>query len=301
MRPEHRGSVATIGTFDGVHLGHQAIIQQVNEQAQKLGLPSVAIIFEPQPHEFFAGDQAPARLMRFREKVTALLAAGIDRVLCLPFNTSLRSLSGTEFIDLVLVQGLGIRYLVVGDDFRFGCDRSGDYALLKAAGKTQGFEVRDTHTFEMDGERVSSTRVRAELEAGHFDSANRLLGAPYTISGRVVFGQQLGRELGAPTANVLLRRYRSPLSGVFAVRAHLNDGSAINGVANVGVRPTVDGGGKPILEVHLFDFNQNIYGQTIAVEFCRKLRQEKKFDSLEQLKTQIQADIVEAKHFFEQV
>ena len=298
LLPEHRGCVATIGTFDGVHLGHQAIIRQVNAQAKALGVLSVAIIFEPQPHEYFAGEKAPARLMRFREKVLALLAAGIDRVLCLPFNGGLRRMSGAEFIDQVLIQGLAIRYLVVGDDFRFGCDRSGDYELLNTASKTHGFEITDTHTYELDDSRVSSTRVRAELEAGRFAKAAQLLGKPYTISGRVVYGKQLGRQLGVPTANVLLRRYRSPLRGVFAVTAILADGKRVNGVANVGVRPTVNGGNKPILEVHLFEFNQDLYGQMIAVEFSQKLREEKKFDSLEQLKTQIYADIAQAKSLF---
>ncbi len=298
LLPEHRGCVATIGTFDGVHLGHQAIIRQVSAQANVLGVLSVAIIFEPQPHEYFAGEQAPARLMHFREKVLALLAAGIDRVLCLPFNGRLRHLSGAEFIDQVLIQGLAVRYLVVGDDFRFGCDRSGDYDLLRAASKDHDFEITDTHTYEIEGRRVSSTRIRAELEAGRFAMAEQLLGKPYTISGRVVYGQQLGRQLGVPTANVLLRRYRSPLRGVFAVSATLADGQRVNGVANVGVRPTVDGGNKPILEVHLFEFDQNLYGQMITVDFSQKLREEQKFDSLEQLKTQIYADIAQAKSIF---
>lgn len=298
LRPEHRGSVVTIGSFDGVHLGHQAIIQQVRAKALELNLPSVAMIFEPQPHEYFDGTKAPARLMRFREKIQALFDAGIDRVLCLPFNVSLRSLSGAEFIDQILVKGLGARYLVVGDDFHFGCDRTGDYQFLKAAGETHGFDVTDTHTYEIDAQRVSSTRIRAELEAGDFAKAAQLLGNAYAISGRVVYGQQLGRQLGVPTANVLLRRYRSPLSGVFAVKARLSDDRCVEGVANVGVRPTVNGGSKPILEVHLFEFDQNIYGQMISVEFFHKLREEQKFESLDRLKMQIHADIVDAKDYF---
>jgi len=291
-----RGSVVTIGTFDGVHLGHQAIINQVTHQAKKMDLPSVAVIFEPQPQEYFAGGEAPARLMRFREKVLALFEAGIDRVLCVPFNESFRALDAQQFIDRVLVKGLGLKYLVVGDDFRFGCDRSGDYKGLHAAGEQLGFTVTDTHTLELKGERISSTRVRSELEAGHFDAAAALLGKPYTIAGRVIYGQQLGRQLGVPTANVLLRRYRSPLRGVFAIKARLSEGQAFLGVANVGVRPTVGAADRPILEVHLFDFAQDIYGQNLEVEFCHKLRDEQKFDSLDQLKAQIFADIDAAKH-----
>ncbi len=292
-----RGSVVTIGTFDGVHLGHQAIIKQVTDQAHKMSLPSVAMIFEPQPQEYFCGQAAPARLMRFREKVLALFAAGIDQVLCVPFNDAFRALDAQQFIERVLVDGLGSKYLVVGDDFRFGCDRSGDYQRLQEAGERHGFAVTDTHTLEFEGERISSTRVRSELEAGRFDSAADLLGKPYAISGRVIYGQQLGRQLGVPTANVLLRRYRSPLQGVFAIRAQLAQGQGIAGVANVGVRPTVGAADRPILEVHLFDFSRDIYGQNLEVEFCHKLREEQKFDSLDQLKAQIYADIAAAKRF----
>lgn len=298
LRPRHRGSVATIGSFDGVHLGHQAILRQVTSKAKELGLPSVVMVFEPQPHEFFSGEKAPARLMRLREKAQALFAAGIDRVFCLQFNRSLRGLSAREFIQRVLVEGIGVKYLVVGDDFRFGCDRSGDYELLKQAGKMHGFDVIDTHTYEIEDERVSSTRIRRELEAGHFEFAAQLLGKPYTITGHVVYGQQLGRQLGVPTANVQLRRYRSPLNGVFAVEAHLADGRLVQGVANVGVRPTVGGETKPILEVHLFDFDEHIYGQIIEVEFKTKLREETKFESLELLKAQLQRDIEDARAFF---
>lgn len=292
-----QGSVVTIGSFDGVHRGHQAILQQVKCKAEELGLPSAVIVFEPQPHEYFSGDKAPARLMRLREKALALFDAGIDRVVCLQFNASLRQLSAAEFIQKVLVQGLGVKYLVIGDDFRFGCDRSGDYQSLQQAGLANGFEVTDTHTYEIDGERVSSTRVRAELEAAHFDKAAELLGKPYTISGKVGFGQQLGRTLGVPTANVKLRRYRSPLQGVFAVKATVG-GESWNGVANVGVRPTVDGDSKPILEVHLFDFSGDLYGSSMVVEFIHKLREEQKFDSIDLLKAQIYRDMDDAKVFF---
>lgn len=298
LRPIHHGSVVTIGSFDGVHLGHQAIIRQVTAKAAELEVPSVAVVFEPQPHEFFSGEQAPARLMRLREKALALYEAGIDRVCCLQFNQTLRSLSAEQFVQQILVDGLGVKYLIVGDDFRFGMDRSGGYGYLCKAGKTYGFEVCDTDTFEVDGERVSSTRIRRELEQGNFDKAAELLGKPYTISGHVGYGQQIGRTLGVPTANVHLHRYRSPLQGVFAVRATLPDGSTYNGAANVGVRPTIGEKIKPILEVHLLDFKGSLYGEIMTVEFLHKLREEQKFDSLDLLKAQIYRDIDEAKAFF---
>lgn len=298
LRPEHKGCVATIGSFDGVHLGHQAILRQLIQVAREQNLPAVVIVFEPQPHEFFAGDKAPARLMRMREKLEALWSAGVDKVLCLHFNQELRSLSAEQFIDRVLVQGLAIKHLVVGDDFRFGCDRKGDFALLQIKGAELGFEVTDTHTLEIDGKRVSSTRIRHLLEAGDFAEAEKLLGKPYGIYGRVVYGKQLGRQLGVPTANVDLRRYRSPLHGVFAVTAIFKDGTQVQGVANIGVRPTVNGLKKPLLEVHLFNFSRDIYGVVIDVVFRHKLRDEQKFASLDELKAQLQTDISQAKAFF---
>lgn len=308
LRPRHRGCVATIGSFDGVHLGHQAIIAQLRERAREQGLPSVAIIFEPQPHEFFSGEKAPARLMRFKEKVLALFDAGVERVLCLQFNETLRSLDAESFIQRILVTGLGIRHLVVGDDFRFGCDRSGGYQLLQKVGAETGFTVEDTATVETRGDRVSSTRIRAALQDGDFGLAEALLGKPYRITGRVAPGRALGRQLGAPTANVRLHRYRSPLVGVYTVRTSATDGSelapgrkVIDGVANVGFRPTVEGeGAQPLLEVNLFDFAGNLYGRELAVEFCHKLRDEEKFASLEILKDKIAQDIRDARAWFAQ-
>lgn len=312
LRPRHKGCVATIGSFDGVHLGHQAILRQLTQLASHYQLPSVVIIFEPQPHEFFSGEKAPARLMRLREKVQALLAAGVDRVLCLQFNQALRDLTAEDFIRKVLVDGLGIKHLVVGDDFRFGCDRRGDFALLQStgallqtAGAGQGFGVTDTCTLQVNGDRVSSTRVRLLLEQGDFAAAEKLLGRPYRINGRVAYGKQLGRQLGVPTANVHLRRYRSPLQGVFAVTVTFADGSLHQGVANVGLRPTVnkDGTGgtnKPLLEVHLFDFSRMVYGELIDVQFHKKLRDEKKFNGLPELQAQLQTDIAQAQAFFKQ-
>ncbi|GAA5446043.1 bifunctional riboflavin kinase/FMN adenylyltransferase [Microbulbifer sp. NBRC 101763] len=308
LRPRHRGSVATIGSFDGVHLGHQAIISQLGQRALEQGLPSVAIIFEPQPHEFFSSDKAPARLMRFKEKVLALFEAGVDRVLCLQFNETLRNLSAEAFVRRILLDGLDIRHLVVGDDFRFGCDRSGDYVLLQKMGEQHGFTVEDTATLEIRGARVSSTRIREALQRGDFELAQALLGKPYRITGRVAPGRALGRQLGAPTANVRLRRYRSPLVGVYTVRTTATDGrdmacgyAELDGVANVGFRPTVEGeGARPLLEVNLFDFSGDLYGRELAVEFCHKLRDEEKFASLDILKARIAEDIVNAKCWFEQ-
>lgn len=298
LRPRHRGCVATIGSFDGVHLGHQAVLKQLTQAAEAHQLPAVVIIFEPQPHEFFAGDAAPARLMRLREKVEALFSAGVQRVLCLRFNPVLRSLTAREFVQQLLLDRLGIKHLVVGDDFRFGCDRLGDFALLRQMGQGQGFTVSDSCTLTIDGARVSSTRIRQALQDDDFALAARLLGRPHTISGRVVYGQQLGRQLNVPTANLQLPRYRSPLQGVFAITAHLPDGGTSPGVANIGVRPTVSGTGRPLLEVHLLDFSESLYGAKIRVEFHRRLRDEKKFQSLEELRTQLQRDIEQARDYF---
>jgi len=298
LRPEHRGCVTSIGSFDGVHLGHRAILRQLTRAARAHRLPAVVIIFEPQPHEYFARERAPARLMRLREKVRALSDAGVDRILCLRFNESLRSLSAREFIDRVLLQGLAIRHLVVGDDFRFGRDRRGDFNLLREVGQVEGFTVADTCTLEVDGARVSSTRIRQALEAADFEQAERLLGRPYRITGRVSYGRQLGRTLGVPTANLHLRRYRSPLQGVFAIKAYRRYGSVHRGVANVGVRPTVSGSPRPILEVHLLDFDGSLYGELIEVEFLCKLREEYKFESVDKLREQLRVDIEQARRFF---
>ena len=290
-------SVVTIGSFDGVHLGHQAILNQVKAVAAELGLPSVVMTFEPQPQEFFSGEKAPARLMRLREKVDALLDFGVDHVLCLQFNRELRNLTAMEFVQSVLVDGLGTKCLIVGDDFRFGCDRSGDFEMLLKMGETSDFTVQDTETLAVDGERVSSTLVRQILRQGNFDRAGQLLGKPFTIRGRVVYGQQLGRELGFPTANVQLNRYSAPLSGVYAVLVTI-DGVVYQGAANVGLRPTVGDLLKPILEVHLLDFSGDLYGQRIEVEFVTKIRDEEKFTSLEKLVEGIQRDVKQIRAWF---
>ena len=300
IRPRHKGCVATIGSFDGVHLGHRAILARLKAVAQSLSLPCLVIVFEPQPYEFFSKEKAPARLMRLREKVTALLALGIDRVLCLKFDKALRHWSAERFVEQLLVEQLGVAHLEIGDDFRFGCDRAGNFALLQRMGRLHNFVVCDTQTFNVGDGRVSSTRVRQLLEQNNFEEAKTLLGQRFSVTGRVVYGKQLGRTIGVPTANIGLGRYRSPVQGVYAVRAEIvgRRGPAIQGVANVGVKPTVTGAKKPMLEVHLFEFDQQLYGQCLRVSFYQKLRSEKKFDSVDALTKQIQKDIAKAKEFF---
>ena len=287
------GCVATIGNFDGVHLGHKTIIDQVKQKASQLGVPAVVMIFEPQPREFFQGDEAPPRLMPFRQKFEALLAEGVDMVLCIRFDETFRSYSGMGFIEDVLISGLGVRHLVVGDDFRFGCDRAGDFRLLQSVGQERGFTVENTRTVTVDGERVSSTRVRNALNVNGLEEAERLLGHPYRIHGRIVYGRQLGRQLNAPTANILLNQMPA-LRGVYVVRARLETGEWCDGVANIGLRPTVDGK-RPSLEVHLFDFAGTLYGQHLEVVFRHGLRDEVKFDSVDELRQQIARDFDNAR------
>ena len=297
LQSYNQRSVVTIGSFDGVHLGHQAILQQVKATAAMLGLPSVVMTFEPQPQEYFSGEKAPARLMRLREKIDALLEFGIDRVVCLQFNRVLRNLTASEFIHQVLVDGLSIKHLIVGDDFRFGCDRSGDFRMLAEFGKNCDFDVQDTKTLEIDNERISSTRVREFLQQADFGRASQLLGRPFSIKGRVVYGQQVGRKLGFPTANVQLNRYSAPLTGVYAVLVDI-DGMSYLGAANVGIRPTVGDLVKPILEVHLFDFSDDLYGQRIEVEFMHKIRDEAKFTTLDKLVETIRQDVKQIRAWF---
>ncbi|WP_041598959.1 bifunctional riboflavin kinase/FAD synthetase [Hahella chejuensis] len=296
LKPFASGCVATIGNFDGVHIGHQVIISQLQSRAESMGVPAVVMVFEPQPREFFEKLDAPPRLMRFREKLDAIAALNVDYLLCLQFNRRLRGLTAQQFIDDVLVTGLHVKHLVVGDDFRFGCDRSGDFRLLEKSGLVSGFSVENTPTVEVEGERVSSTRIRATLAQGEFTQAEDLLGRPYSITGCVVHGRKLGRQLNAPTANVSLGRKRPVLSGVYLVKTTLATGHVRFGVANIGVRPTIDGlGVTPALEVHLFEHADDIYGQRINVQFLEKLRDERKFSGLEQLQAQIQRDIEGAK------
>lgn len=296
LRDKHRGCVATIGNFDGVHRGHQKVLDQVKRKALELGLPSTVIIFEPQPREFFAGSEAPPRVTRFDEKVRLLREQGIDRILCLTFNARLRRMSAQAFVDELLLKGLHVRHFVVGDDFRFGCDRAGDYTMLELAGRQHGFSVEHTHTFLIDQQRVSSTWVRETLMRGDFDLAERLLGRPYTVTGRVLHGQKLGRQLGVPTANVRMHRFRCPLQGVYCVWARVA-GQQVPSICNVGIRPTVNGR-LPVLEVHLFDVNQSLYGRLMQVEFLHFFAAGKRFSDLDALKSQIHQDIELARAWF---
>lgn len=298
FRTRHRGCVATIGAFDGVHRGHQAVIGQLIRKGREMGLPSTVILFEPLPREFLAPGKAPARLMSFREKFAALAALGVDRVVRIRFTDELRNMDAEEFIRRLFVDCLDARYIVVGDDLRFGRNRSGDFTLLREYGLKDGFEVEDTATLEIGDQRVSSTRIREVLAKADFALAERLLGRPYCISGRVVMGKQLGRTINAPTANLQLRRLRSPLSGVFAVEVAGIAGGPHVGVANVGVRPTVGDLSEAILEVHLLDFTGDLYGKTLSVTFRKKLRDEMKFDGIPALQAQIARDIDETRAYF---
>lgn len=288
--PLANGCVATIGNFDGIHRGHQVIIDQVRDRAHQLGVPSVAMVFEPQPREFFGGADAPPRLMRFREKVEVLRAHDVDVVVCLQFRSRLRNLSAMDFIEQVLMEGLNVKHLVVGDDFRFGCDRRGDFRFLQEVGAERGFEVEHTQTIRVGGERISSTRLRQALGENRLADASELLGRPYALSGRVVYGKALGRELGVPTANILLSGRKPPLRGVYVVTVEMPGGHVERGMANIGLRPTVNGQ-YPSLEVHLLDFSANLYGRRLRVTFLYHLRGEVKFDSVDELEQRIHEDI----------
>lgn len=298
LRPRHRGCVATIGNFDGVHLGHRAVLGQLADKAAELRLPSVVITFEPQPWEYFAPDSAPPRLTRFREKLEFLGSLPVDRVLTLAFDDKLAGMDADAFIERVLVAGLGIRYLVVGDDFRFGRDRLGDFAMLQRAGARFGFEVAKTNSFSIRGQRVSSTSIREALAGGDLTGAEALLGRHYSMCGRVVHGDKRGRSIGFPTANISLHRRSAPISGVFAVELFGIEGEPLGGVANIGTRPTVDGT-KSLLEVHLFNFSRDIYGCRVRVDFLKKLRDEQRFESFDALKRQIELDASQALAFFD--
>ncbi|MBI3344087.1 MAG: bifunctional riboflavin kinase/FAD synthetase [Gammaproteobacteria bacterium] len=297
LRPRHHGCVATIGNFDGVHLGHQAVLGQLAGKSAELGLPSVVVTFEPQPREFFAHSQSPARLTRFREKMQALRRYSVDRVVCLRFDEKLASMEAQDFIQRLLVEGLGVRYLVAGDDFRFGHDRRGDFAMLQTAGARYGFQVVNMHAFSVDNIRVSSTRIREALAAGDFTTAEKLLGRPYRMSGRVAHGDKLGSRLGFPTANIHLHRKTAPLQGVFVVEMFGLSREPVSGAANVGTRPTLKGT-RCLLEVHLLDFNEDIYGRYVQVEFLHKLRDEVRYDSLDELKDAIAKDCEQTREFF---
>jgi riboflavin kinase/FMN adenylyltransferase len=297
LREQHRGCVLTIGNFDGVHRGHQALLARLCEEGRQRNLPVVVMIFEPQPLELFAADKAPARLTRLRDKVRYLSEAGVDAVLCVRFDRRFAALTAQSFVTDLLVDKLEVKFLAVGDDFRFGAGRQGDFLLLQHAGIEHGFDVISTQTFCDDGKRISSTAVRQALADDNLPLAAALLGHPFSISGRVVHGDALGRTLGFPTANLPLRRYVSPVKGVYAVEVLGLGDKPLPGVANIGTRPTV-AGMRQQLEVHLLDVAMHLYGRHIDVVLCQKIRNEQRFASLDELKEQIAKDVVSARTFF---
>jgi riboflavin kinase / FMN adenylyltransferase len=284
-----RGRVVAIGNFDGVHLGHQALLQLLKDRGRELSLPAAVVCFEPHPREYFSPAQAPARLMRLRDKATQLAALGIDELRVLRFGAALSAWEAETFIERVLVGLLRAKRIVIGQDFRFGRGRGGDVATLRHAGGAHGFAVDEFPPFEIGGEPVSSTRVRAALAAGRLDEARALLGRDFRISGRIVPGQKLGQQLGFRTANMLLHRRVSPVAGIFAVRA---SGAGLDrhpGVASVGTRPTI-GGTEWLLETYLFDFDGDLYGRCLDIDFIERIRDETHFPDLESLTKQMHDD-----------
>jgi riboflavin kinase / FMN adenylyltransferase len=286
----------TIGNFDGVHLGHQALLAQLREAARERGLPSAVVVFEPHPREFFAPEQAPARLTSMREKLELFAELGVDRVHVCHFDADFARMSAEDFA-LALHDEAGAKFVLIGDDFRFGSKRSGDFALMQQIGAQRGFEVHAMHSVLHDGVRISSTAVREALAQGNMEIAKSYLGRSYSISGRVEHGAGLGGKIGVPTANIQFKHNRPPLSGIFVVRAQLEGGAWYGGAASLGVRPTVTQNGKPVLEVHLFDFAQQIYERHLRVEFLHKLRDEEKFPDVESLKKQIALDLDNARQW----
>lgn len=287
----------TIGNFDGVHLGHQAMIERLCREAASRGLAPWLLTFEPHPREFFSPLQAPARLTSLREKIDCLTPLGLAGVAVAPFNACLATLPPARFISDVLADGLGARWILVGDDFRFGAQRAGDLETLRQNGAEFGIETDAMDTVYVDGLRVSSTAVRELLATGDFHGARRLLGRPFSLLGRVEHGKKLGRVLGFPTANIVFRHRRPPVSGIFVVEID-GLGEKRQGVASLGVRPTLDEDSAPTLEVFVFDFDESIYGHWLKVTFLKKLRDEEKYPDLDQLKRQIAADVEAAKHYF---
>lgn len=293
IRDNHKGCVLTIGKFDGVHLGHRAVLTQVVAKARELNLPSTVMVFEPQPEELFTPEQAPARLSLLRDKYIQLKKLGIDRLLCIKFDQKFSSYSAEFFVENLLVKQLGTKYLVVGDDFRFGKGRVGDFSMLQLEGEKCHFEVVSTQSFRLQDCRISSTAVRDALSQNDFKLAQQMLDRPFSIAGKVLHGDKRGRTIGFPTANLLLKRCKAPINGVFAVSVDI-DGAEYAGVANIGTRPTVNGQ-RSQLEVHIFNFTGNLYGRFISVAIHAKLREEMKFDSFELLHKQIQLDAQQAK------
>ena len=291
--PSAKPRAVAIGVFDGLHIGHRAILERARTAAEELAGSSLVLTFEPTPKEFFSPATAPPRLTRFRERFELLQAFGIDELFCAKFG-AVRDLTPRAFIDELLVANLRARHVIVGDDFRFGADRSGTVADLGALGARHGLGLTEVPPVFFRGERVSSTAIREALKAGDLATARDMLGRDYSISGRVVRGLGLGRKLGFPTANVHLRRIQAPIDGIFAARVTGLRAAPLDGVASVGTRPTI-GGGKALLEVLIFDFDEDIYGRYITVHFVKRLREERHFADLELLKRQMRVDVEAAR------
>jgi riboflavin kinase/FMN adenylyltransferase len=296
----HRGCVLTVGNYDGVHLGHQQMIGALKARAAQFRSAATVLVFEPSSKEFIDPEAAPARLTRWREKFTALAAQGVERLVTLRFDECMRAMTPHSFVDELIVQRLGTRHMVVGDDFRYGSNAGGTIDSLRAAGQAHGFGVEQISPFVLDGVRVSSTAVREQLVVADFPQAARFLGRPYRMMGRVAPGNRLGRTLGFPTANLRLMRRKSPVWGILAVWTHGIDSRPLPGVASLGTRPTVNGT-EPLLEVHVFDFDGDLYGRAIEVEFVAKLRDEVKFDSLDAMTAQMKIDAVQARDLLSKV
>ncbi len=295
LRARHKGCVMTIGNFDGLHRGHQALLQKLKEASRQFNLPSLVLTFEPQPNEFFSHNNKKFfRLMNLSNKIQRLNELNIDRILVAHFNQSFSTVSAEDFVRDYLVQGLGVKSIIVGDDFRFGAMRKGDVNLLRMMGQLLDFSVEDMGTMEFEGERVSSTLIRQYLEAGNLARAEKCLGHQYAMSGRVIHGEKLGRNLGFPTANIDLHHFSTPLQGIFAVLVEGLEAGPLKGVASIGTRPTV-GGTKSLLEVYLFNFDQSIYGRRIKVNFVAKYRDQIKFSSVELMQKQMAEDVAWAK------
>lgn len=297
MKNYFKSCVLTIGNFDGLHVGHQKLIAELNKIAKQLNLPSVLMTFEPQPNEFFSREQPINRLMRFREKWLSLLDSGLDYLVCFRFDEKFSAITAEEFVKDILVKKMGVKAVIVGDDFRFGAKRAGDFSLLKRMGAELKFSVIQMPTLTDEGERISSTRIRKALQMGDLDSATKILGKPFSVSGKVIHGDARGRDLGFPTANIYLHRRVLPLSGIFAVKIYGIHEQPLLGAANVGTRPTFDGQ-QVQLEVYIFDFNQDVYDKHLTVEFWHKIRDEVKYDAVEDLIQQMHQDVAQIKQYF---
>lgn len=297
LKPVHKGCVATFGNFDGVHLGHQQLLQRLISRGRELGVPGLVITTEPLSREFFSPQTAPPRLTRLREKIEVFDSLGVKRVLCLRFNQSMAATTAERFIEELLLKKLHVKHLVIGDDTRFGHQRRGDFELLKGYGEKFNFSVETTDTFAIDGDRVSSSFIRKALASGDMELAQQLLNRPYHMSGRVAHGEKRGRKLGYPTANIYINRKQTPLLGIFAVEVAGVEDRLLPAVASIGVRPTF-GGGECLLEVHIFDFDRDIYGRHVKVYFRRKLRNEQAFESADALIEQMNIDSEKARQFF---